>query len=75
MSDENFVIISNRDVWNKLIVVEEMVRSVGSDVKALTDRQAENAAKIRALELKLYGVAAGVVTALGILVANTVGGV
>lgn len=76
MSNEPpFHVISNRDVWNKLIELESAVKSVASDVKVLTERQTENASKIRALELKVYAVAAGVVTAVGILVANTVGGV
>jgi hypothetical protein len=52
--EEAFVKITNREIWDKLVEIEKLVAIVP-----------ENTKRIRALELKVYTVLAGIVTAFG----------
>lgn len=62
--DDDFVTITNREIWDKLVHIEKLVEHVPEDRK-----------RIRALELKVYTILAGVITSFGgILIAVARGG-
>ena len=59
-----FVRVTNRDIWNKLLEIEETVKFVPEDRK-----------RLRSLELKVYTLLAGLSTALvGFVIAMARGG-
>ena len=62
--NEDFIRITNREIWSKLVEIEKLVANVPEDRK-----------RIRALELKVYTILAGISTAFGgILIALARGG-
>jgi hypothetical protein len=51
----DFLKITNRDIWNKLNEIEEDVRGIS---------QADLPKRVRALELRFYGILAGLIGAI-----------
>ena len=55
--------ISNREIYDALMTVKDDVRDLKNDVKELNDLRN----RIRSLEIKFYGVLAGLIAALGLI--------
>lgn len=66
----DFVRITNREVWSQLRVVESKLDDALRTIGAQQARLDEGDKRIRALELRFYGILAGVVAAIGLLLAG-----
>jgi hypothetical protein len=62
---ESYVRVYNKDIYQKVLDVEKNVNEIKFLVRELPDRT-------RALELKFYGIVAGLIALLGILVYGAV---
>lgn len=63
-----FHVITNRDIWEKLVAVETAVNGMVAKTEQNTSQIESNSQKIRALEIKVYGLIAGLIAALGLIV-------
>lgn len=71
--DRTFVTITNRDVWNEVHGLREDVQGYRDEIRDYRSEisdYAQTKARVRALEFKFYGLLAGVVGAVIILVAK-----
>ena len=72
MADEHGVHISNREVYDLLIVVRDEVRSNSAFIEGIIEENIDIKKRTRALELKFYGVLAGLVGAVTVMLAAPV---
>lgn len=71
-----FVRISNREVYDKLSQLERTVQSMDERMNAILNENVSLGKRVRALELKVYAVLAGVGSALsaaGIYIVSRMG--
>jgi hypothetical protein len=61
-----FHTITNKDVWEKLTLLEATIGKLVTAVEIANGRTETHEKKIRALELKFYGVVAGLLAALSL---------
>lgn len=66
-SSPDFVRITNREVYERLGTVEAKLDNALRQLDALGKADDEKAKRIRALELRFYGVVAGLIGAIAIL--------
>lgn len=59
-----------RDVHSELRAVKEAQTVMASDLRSALNENADLKTRVRALELRFYGILAGLLTAVGILVYN-----
>lgn len=64
-TSDPFVSISNRDVWNSLQEVKDLVRGMSAKMDSINAKVEDHDKKIRGLDLKFYGILAGLIAALG----------
>lgn len=75
MTDEGeapFVRITNAVVYAELQAARADLRDLGKDFATLASDYRDSKKRIRALELKFYGVLAGLVAAIGLLTAGVI---
>jgi hypothetical protein len=84
VSDETFVQITNREIYDGMVQLRNDFQRVESKVDsnsalieekmgALVEENTDLKKRTRGLELKFYGILAGLVTAIGIVVAGAAG--
>ena len=59
-----FIRITNREIWLTLNKAVEEVRGMRADQKAVLDASSDVSKRVRALELRFYGILAGLISAL-----------
>jgi hypothetical protein len=75
MSDENeFVRITNREIWVTLNDVKTMVQDLERTTEEAIQERTDIRARLRGLELKFYGVLAGLIGGIGMLAAILIKG-
>lgn len=62
-----FHVITNKDIWNSLQEVIKNQSDWKASLETITAEQKTQSEKVRALELKFYGVVAGIIGALGLV--------
>lgn len=70
---ESFVRITNREVYDRLGTVEAKLDNALRTIESRDASIAEHSKRIRSLELRFYGVLAGLVAALAVLVGGPAG--
>lgn len=75
MSPENgpFHQITTRDVWMKLESLETAVTQAITRMESHTEKVADNTSRIKALEVKVYGIAAGLLAGIVALMSGLFG--
>lgn len=63
----SFIRVPLREVYDSLRRIEDKVTHVDSAVRDNTRDYADLVKRVRALELRFYGILAGLVTALGVI--------
>jgi hypothetical protein len=71
---QDFVRITNREIWVTLNDVKAMVQDLERDKAEGIEERKDIRARLRALELKFYGVLAGLLGGIGMLAALLVKG-
>jgi hypothetical protein len=71
---QDFVRITNREIWVTLNDVKSMVKDLERTTDEAVEERRDIRARLRALELKFYGVLAGLLGGLGMLTAILVKG-
>ncbi len=62
-----FIRITNREIWLTLNNVVEEMRGIRSNQEAVLNDNSELAKRVRALELRFYGILAGIVSAIVVI--------
>lgn len=70
MTNPPFHTISAKDVWDKLDTIQTAVTTAITRMEAQDEKLADNASRIKSLELKVYGIAAGLIAAVTIMVSG-----
>jgi hypothetical protein len=65
---QDFVRITNREVWEKLGRVEAKLDNTLSQLQKAEEQRADHSKRIRALELRFYGILAGIIATVGSIV-------
>lgn len=74
MADETpFIRIGNREIYDALRRLEGTVASLDSRINTVLNENAQLGKRVRGLELRFYGVLAGLIAALAVLL--KVGGI
>lgn len=63
-NDTPFVRVTNREIYDRLGELEETVRSMDGRMNAILNENVETKTRVRALELKVYTILAGLCTTL-----------
>jgi hypothetical protein len=66
--DGTFIRITNREIYLRLEMVANELRTMTSDVRQAVEGSLELGKRVRSLELKFYGVLAGLVAAITIII-------
>ena len=67
--ETEFIKITNRDIWTKLEVIENDMKDLGGTIRIQVTTGADINKRVRALELRFYGILAGLIGAIGTFVA------
>lgn len=71
--EEGGVRVSNRAIYDQLLAVRFEVADMKKDLQNYQQRQTEHSKRLRSLEIKFYGIVAGMTAALMVLL--RIGGV
>lgn len=63
-----FHTVTAKDVYDQMVALEKIVTTAVTRMETQAQTMQENAERIKSLELKVYGVAAGLIAAVTILV-------
>lgn len=66
----DFIRITNREIWDKLTSVESRVGSIDGRLNNILTENVDFRSRIRALEIKVYGVLAGTAALVATAVAT-----
>ena len=65
---QDFVRITNREVWEKLGRVETKIDQALTKQEKADEERADHSKRIRSLELRFYGILAGIIATVGSII-------